>query len=618
MTITDAFSRIRSVFGVTSHGPGELAESAPAVAVREVFRRFWPYLRPYRRWLWVVLVLIVLAPLLDTIMIWFFKVLIDRVLVPRDFGLFFTLGAAYLGVTLLSGLVQFVDQYLSTWVAERFLLDLRTDLFGHLHQLSVGFLERRKTGDTLSRMTSDLAAIESLVLSGLAQALSYCFKIVLFAGALFLLSWQLAAVSLVTVPAFWLAAKYFSRRIKAASREKRQRTGSITSVAEESLSNAALVKAYGQERGETERLHRENLGSFAAELVATRLRSLFTPLVELLELFGVLIIVGLGTWQLVQNSISLGGLIVFLGYLSQLYAPVRGFGQLTNTLFAASAGAERVIELMDRRPEVRDPEQPTPLGRARGVVGFDDVAFRYPHADRDALHHVSFTAHPGQTLALVGASGSGKSTTGKLLLRFYDPTSGAVTLDGHDLRTLDQADVRRNIAVVLQDITVLDTTVRENIRWGKPDATDAEIVEAARAADAHEFITALPDGYDTRVGSHGRLLSGGQRQRISIARAMIRDAPILLLDEPTVGLDAASTERILEPLRRLMSGRTTIVVSHNLLTVRDADRILLLDHGRVTEAGTHEELLRHDGAYAHLYRLHRHDRPEPVAEQEPA
>lgn len=618
MTNTNFFSRIRYLFGVNTSSPGETPEAAPPVSVREIFRRFWPYLRPYRGWLCVVMALILIAPVLDAATIWFFKILVDKVLIPRDFSPFFGLAAAYVVVTLVSGLISFGDRYLSTWLAERFLLELRTELFRHLHELSVEFLERRKIGDTLSRITGDIAAIENLVLSGLTQTISYAFKIVLFTGALFVLSWQLAIASLVTIPAFWLTARFFSHRIKAASREKRQRTGSISSVAEESLSNAALVKAYGRENSETDRLHRENLGSFAAELVATRLKALFSPMIQLLELAGVLIIVGLGTWQLTQNAISLGGLLVFLGFLSQLYSPVRGFGQLSNTVFAAAASAERVIELLDQQPTVHDPVRPRRLNRARGVVTFDEVCFRYPHAERDVLHGISFTAAPGQTIALVGASGSGKSTTGKLLLRFYDPDSGTITLDGADLRSMQQKSVRHNVSVVLQDVLALDMSIRENILWGKPDATDDEVVRAARAADAHEFITGLPEGYETRVGPHGRLLSGGQRQRIAIARAMIRDAPILLLDEPTVGLDAAATARVLAPLRRLMAGRTTIVVSHNLITVRDADQILLLDHGRIAEAGTHPELMGRGGRYAELYRLHERDHAALVAERETA
>lgn len=600
-------ARLRALLSVPAPESGGLVEQVPVVGVREIFRRFWPHARPYRRWWALVVLLVLVAPLLDTAAIWMFKVFVDDVLVPRDFQLFFALAVAYLGITVLAGVVAFTDEYLSTWVAERFLLDLRTDLFGHLHELSIGFLDRRKVGDTLSRLTGDVTAIENLVLSGTTQALSYLFKIVLFTGAMFVLSWRLALVSLIAVPAFWLSARYFSRRIKAASREKRRRSGTIGAVAEESLSNAALVKAYGRERAETERFHRENLGSFAAEMVATRLHALFNPLVDLLELGGVLLIIGLGTWELSRGSITLGGLMVFLGYLSQLYSPVRGFGRLTNTVYAASAGAERIIELLDQVPEVRDPVHPRHLGRVRGEVAFDAVSFRYPGTDRDAVHRISFTVRPGQVLALVGASGSGKSTVGKLLLRFYDPRSGAVTIDGVDLRATSQQEVRGTISVVLQDVLAVDASVWDNITWGRPGATEREVVRAARAADAHEFITALPEGYRTRVGARGSLLSGGQRQRIAIARAMLRDAPILLLDEPTVGLDAASSARVLEPLRRLMVDRTSIVIAHNLMTVRDADQILLLDDGRITESGTHTQLMHRDGRYASLYRLQQQD-----------
>jgi ABC-type multidrug transport system fused ATPase/permease subunit len=520
------------------------------------------------------------------------------VLVPRDFGPFGWIAAGFVALVLLDGALGFADDYLSTWIGERFLLRLRVRVFAHLQQLSMGFFETRRLGDVLSRLTGDVAAIEGLVLSGVADALATVLRLVVFAGALFVLSFKLAAVSLVVAPLFWVVANRFARLIKAASREKRRRTGSIGAVAEESLGNAALVQAYNRQATEVARFERESQGAFAAQMASTRIRALFTPLVDLIELLGALVVIGLGTWLLSRGELTLGGLLAFLTFLTGMYGPIRRLSRLTGTFYAASAGAERVLELLDQTPAVTERAEPVPLRRARGEVEFDDVRFRYPGAAADALAGVSLRVAPGETVALVGASGAGKSTVAKLLLRFYDPAAGSVRLDGLDLRALEIQQLREHVAVVLQETLVLHGTVRENIAYGRPGATAAEIEAAARAADAHEFIAALPDGYDTIVGQRGRRLSGGQRQRLAIARALVRDAPVLVLDEPTTGLDAESSERILAPLRRLMSGRTTLVISHNLLTVREATEIVVLDAGRVVERGSHDELLAAGGAYA--------------------
>jgi ATP-binding cassette subfamily B protein len=323
----------------------------------------------------------------------------------------------------------------------------------------------------------------------------------------------------------------------------------------------------------------------------------------------VLSIVGVGIWELSAGRITLGGLLAFLVLLSQLYSPVQDLGHLSNSLFAAAASAERIIDLLDQQPTLTIPARPVSLGRPRGQLCVDQVSFTYPHTNTPVLDQISFTALPGRTTAIVGASGAGKTTLLKLLLRLYDPTAGRITLDGSDLRELDPQQLRANIAIVLQDTLLLDGTIADNIRAGRPQATYDELVAAAIAADAHDFITALPEGYHTRVGQRGRLLSGGQRQRIAIARAMIRDAPILLLDEPTASLDSQASQRVLGPLRRLITGRTTIIVSHNLTTVTDADQIVYLDHGHLRETGTHTELLANNNDYADLYHSGRAPQP---------
>jgi ABC-type multidrug transport system fused ATPase/permease subunit len=587
-----------------------LVAAAPQLGVRQVFARFWPLTRPFRLRLLVCLLFVAVGPAMDAAGIWIFKILVDDVLTPRDFTLFPVVAAAYVGIAVVGGMLSFIDDYLCTWVGERFVLNLRTSLFAHLHRMSLGFFERRQLGDLMSRLSGDVNAIEQLVLSGVMQVIAHGMKILVFGGLLFYLNWKLALASMIAAPLFALASRYFSTRIKAASREKRRRTGTISAVAEESLSNAALVQAYDRQAAETKRFHRENLGAFAAQMVATRLRATFAPFIDLLETAAVLLVIGIGIWQLAAGEMTIGGMLVFMAYLAQLYGPIRAFGSLANTAYAASAGAERVIEILDERPSVVDPESPRPFGRAHGAVGVEGVTFTYPGTESPSLAGLHFAIAPGQKLAVVGPSGAGKTTLTKLLLRFYDPDHGRISLDGVDLREMSLADLRRNLAVVLQETLVFDGTVRDNILWGRPEARERDVLDAAVAADAHEFISALPDGYDTRIGQRGRMLSGGQRQRLAIARAMIRNAPVLLLDEPTTGLDAASTERVLTPLRRLMAGRTSLVISHNLLTVTDADRILYLEKGRITAAGTHTQLLAHSPGYAQLYRLH-HPGTEP-------
>jgi ABC-type multidrug transport system fused ATPase/permease subunit len=583
---------------------GRLVIHAPALPVREVLRRFWPDARPYRRWLPLGLLLIAAGVAIEAAEIWLFKLVVDDVLVPGELGPLVWIGAASAGLLLLGGAVALADDHLSTWLGERFLLSMRTRVFGHLLTLSPDALDRRRLGDLLTRLGGDVAAIESFVLSGVASALAAVLSIGFFVGALLIIQWDLALVSLVVAPLFFLTARRFSGLIKHASREKRRRSGSLGAIAEQTLANAALVQASNRQGAELERYRREGEGVLAAELASVRIRGVFSPLVDLIELCGILLVVVLGTRAIAGGSLTLGGMLVSIAYLTRLYGPVRDLSSLSNTVFKALAGAERVIELLDERPRVTERPEPVRLGRARGAVELDDVWFRYAGAEEPALRGVTLRVAPGERVALVGASGAGKSTVARALLRWGDPEAGAVRLDGHDVRDLELASLRRNVALLLQETLVLHGSARDNIAYARPEATAAEIEAAARAAGAHEFISQLPAGYDTELGERGRRLSGGQRQRIAIARALLADAPVLVLDEPSTGLDAAARAALTGPLSDLMRDRTTLVISHDLLTTRDADLILVLDEGRVIERGRHDELVALGGAYAGLWHLH--------------
>jgi ATP-binding cassette, subfamily B, bacterial len=596
--------------GADEHG----IELAPTRSMREIFRRFWPDARPYRGFFLLTLIFIALGPALQAVEIYLYKVLVDDVLVPRDFDPFIWLAAAYIGLNVAGGVIGFFDEYLATWVGENFLLKLRTRVFGHLLRQSPDALDRKRLGDVLARLGGDVNAIETFLFSATQEGIAQGLKLIFFTAALFFIDPLLAALSLIAAPLFWFVARRFGRVIKKISREKSRRSGALNSVAEQGLGHLALVQASNRGQDELKRYEGEGRAIVNASLASTKLRALFSPLVDLIELLGAMVVVGAGVWALSAGRLTLGSLLVFLTYLTQLYGPVRAFGGLINDLFSASAGAERIIELLDEQPAVADRPGAEPLGEVEGAIDFESVSYTYEGAGRSTIDDVSLTVAPGQTLALVGPSGAGKSTLVKLLLRFADPQSGAVRIDGCDVRDATLDSLRNKLGVLLQETLLLDGSVRANIAYGRPDAGREAVEAAARAADAHDFISRLPQGYDTVVGSRGRSLSGGQRQRVALARLLLQDTPIVILDEPSVGLDAEAARRSLEPFKRAMADRTTIVVSHNLLTVTDADLIAVLDQGRVVELGSHQQLMALGGTYARLYALHSAPRPNRLRE----
>ncbi len=562
-------------------GPHDLVQDAPPLTLREIFDRFWPDVRPLRWWVVLSTALGATLSLITLVEIALFKYVVDEVLVPADLSPLLWIGACYLGLSVVSGLLSGFSSYLSTWLSHTFLAHLRTRVFAHVLRLPQEVHDRRRLGDSMVRITSDSSAVEGFMISTFRSGVTTVLTAVFYLGALFLLDVQLALSSLVIVPIFWFLAQRFARLIKVTAREQRRRGGSLSAVTEEHLGNAGLVQTFNREADATKQFHQENLGIRAASLAAVRIRALFSPIVDLAELVGVLTVIVLGTHALATGRLTLGGLMAFLTMMVQLYGPMRSLGGLYPGLLSDAAGCERIAELLDELPP---PERADarPLSGDRRGVALDHVSVVYPNATRPALDDVSLRLEAGLVIAVVGPSGAGKSTLVKLLLRAIDPTAGAVLVGGQDLRDVTLASVRDAVALVPQEGALLDASVRDNIAFARHGATAAEVEAAARAAAADEFIRALPRGYETTVGQRARTLSGGQRQRISLARAFLKDSPLLLLDEPTTGLDADAALRVLQPLRdNRDADRTILIVTHDPVAMEMADRVITLDQGRV-------------------------------------
>lgn len=552
-----------------------LVEEAPGMTVRQVLRRYWPRLRPMRWWLLLSGVFIVAGPLIGVAEIKLFEILVDEVLVPADWRPLVWLTAVFVGLNIVSAIVSGLDDYLTTWISQTFLLDLRVDVFRHLLSLPLHVHQRRRLGDMMSRITSDVSAVETFMVGHLAGGAESAIRLLIYGGALVWMDWQLALASFIVIPLFWWISAVFATYVRRLSRERRRRSGSLSSITEEQLSNGPLVQAYNREDDAADAYQRQNTAIFGAEMASSRVRALFLPLVDLTELLGTLTVIGMGVWALHTDRMTLGALLAFLTLLAQCYSPIRELSDLLPDMYSATAGIERLTELLDEKPPVDEPGA-VALSAPRGDIRFERVTARYPGANRPAVQDLSLELRPGEVVALSGPSGVGKSTVTRLITRHLDAEAGTVLFDGRPVQQWTIESVRDAVTVVLQETLMLDTTVAENIAFARPDATREEVVVAAEAADADEFIRALPDGYESRIGQRGRNLSGGQRQRLALARALLRDTPVLILDEPTAGLDPTSAERVLEPLRRVAGDKAVLLITHDPLALAHVDRTVTM------------------------------------------
>jgi len=509
---------------------------------------------------------------------------------------------AVLGIAVLDAACTFGEKYLTTSVAQWVSYDLRLAIYAHIQRLSLAFHDQKRAGDLITRVTADIDSIQSFIMNGLLGVLINVMTLAGMIAIMFWLNWKFTLIALSVVPALFVMVYIYTRKIKKASREVRKKEGEITSVVEEVLSSIRVVKAFAREDFEVHRLEKESLEAVEISLRARSLKAKLTPLVDIVVAVGTALVLWFGARLVMGNALSAGGLVVFILYLGKMYKPMQEISKMTDTYSKAAVGYERIQEILQTDIEVRDLPRARVAPKFKGEIEFEKVSFSYAEGP-PVLKDVSLKMNAGQVSAIVGPTGAGKTSIISLIPRFYDPGEGVIKIDGADIRQFKQRSLRQQMSFVLQETILFHTPVWENIAYGRPGCSRQEIVRAAEMANAAEFIDKLPEGYDTVLGERGMTLSGGQRQRIAIARAVIRNTPILILDEPTSGLDSASEKLVFEALDRLMEDRTVVVIAHRLSTIQRADIIFVVKDGEVVERGKHAELMKLKGLYAELHNL---------------
>lgn len=572
--------------------------TTPALVARLLRESIRPYL-----W-WIVSALICMGLVASTTgaVAWLLGPVVDRVFVDKNQAMLWPLGGTVVIVYLIKGMANYGQTTLMSYVGQRIIADTQCRLYDHLSRMELAFFQRHPSGTLISRFTTDINMMRAAVSNALTAFGKDTLTLIILIGVMFFRDWQLAAVSFFIFPIAVLPIVRLGRRIRKVTVNTQEEMGLFTTLLGQTFQGARVVKAYGMEGYEQKRVRGLTENIFQLVFRAARVRALASPIMETLGGLATAVVIVYGGFRVIDGATTSGAFVSFLGALLLAYEPMKRLANLNASLQEGLAGAQRLFVLMDQDPEIVDRADAKALPVTGGAIQFDGVNFAY-RADRPALDDISFAVPAGQMVALVGASGAGKSTIMNLIPRFYDVDGGRISIDGVDIRETTLASLRGALALVSQDITLFDDTVRANIAYGRADASENEIIAAATAAAAHEFITDLPEGYDTYVGEQGTKLSGGQRQRLAIARAMLKDAPILLLDEATSALDTESERQVQAALQELTKNRTSLVIAHRLSTVINADLIHVIDGGRLVESGTHTALLAEKGVYARLHAM---------------